>query len=138
MDNVIYFNSLMIGITLITLIVAVIAFLVTFFYFVLRFVGRVSDLEKKQEAFQSSIAGYIQEALKNVPVSKNPGEERALRRDALLARLRANEISRAEAVELNDILVEERQAAQQRGDTATLVAIILGLALLASVLSRRG
>jgi len=132
-----YFNSLMIGITLITVSLAVIALLVGFFYLIFRLDRRVSNLEKGQEAFQSSIVSYIQKALKNVPVSENPGEETALRRDALLTRLRASEISRAEAMELNDILVEERQAAQQRGDAAALVAIILGLALLASILSRR-
>lgn len=133
-----YFNSLMVGISLATVSLAIITLLAGLFYFAFRLVGRISNLEKGQEAFQSKIVQMMQEAFKNVPISKNPGEEMALRRDALLAKLRANEISGAEAIVLNDILLEERQAAQQRGDTATLVAIILGLALLASILARRG
>ena len=136
--DIAYFNSLMIGITLIVVSVAIIALLVSFFIFYIRLDRRVSNLEKRQEAFQSSIVHYIQEALQNVPVSGNPGEEMVLRRDALLAKMRANEISRAEAMELNDILVKEKQAAQQRGDIAVVFAIILGLALLDSILSRRG
>ena len=58
----------------------------------------------------------------------------ALRRNELLVKLKANEISRSEAIELNDILVEEQRAAQERGDTTALVVIGLGLALLASKL----
>ena len=134
--DVTYFNSLMIGISLAAVSLAVMALLVGFFYFAFGLIRRISNLEKGQEAFQSSIAQDIQEAFKNVPVPENPGEEMALRRDGLLAKLRANEITRAEAVELNDILLKERQAAQQRGDTAALVAIILGLALLAAFLAR--
>lgn len=58
----------------------------------------------------------------------------ALRRNELLVKLRANQISRSEAIELNDILVEEQRVAQERGDTSALVVIGLGLALLASKL----
>jgi len=135
--DVTYFNSLMIGISLIVVIVALIALLVGFFYFTFRIVDRVSNLERGQEAYNSRIAQSIQEALKNVPVPENPGEEIALRRDELLTKLRANQISRSEAIELNDILVKEKKAAEDRKDTATLVAIILGLALLASIQAKR-
>jgi len=134
--DVTYFNSLMLGVTLATVSLGIIALLVGLLYFTLRLVGRLSHLEKGQEAFQSRIAQDIQEAFKSVPVSKNPGEEIALRRDELLTKLRANEISKTEATELNEILLRERRAAQDRGDTATLIAIILGLALLASILAR--
>lgn len=134
--DVTYFNSLMIGISLAAVSLAVMALLVGFLYFSFGLVRRISNLETGQEAFQSKIAQDMQEAFKNVPVPKNPGEEMALRRDELLAKLRANEITRAEAVELNDILVREKGRAEDRGDTATLVAIILGLALLAAFLAR--
>jgi len=131
--DVFYFNSLMIGISLTVVILAVIALLFGFFYFTFRVVGRVSNLERGQEAYESRIAQLMQEAFKNVPVPENPGEEIALRRDELLVRLRANQINRSEAIELNDILVKEKKAAEDRSDAVALIAIILGLALLASV-----
>lgn len=61
-----------------------------------------------------------------------------MRRDELLAKLRANEVSTTEAVELNDILIEEQRAAQERNDTVALIAITLGLIVLAPKLARRG
>ena len=48
----------------------------------------------------------------------------------LLRKLRANEISRIEAIKLNEILNKEKQAAKERGDAAMLIAVILGQALL--------
>ena len=133
--DVTYFNSLMIGVSLAAVSLAVMALLVGFFYFAFGLVRRISNLERRQEAFQSNLTQSIQEVLKNIPISENPGQEMALKRDELLVKLRANEISRAEAIELNDILLREKKTAQDRGDTATLVAIILGLALLASILA---
>lgn len=55
-----------------------------------------------------------------------------LRRDELLVKFKANEISRSEAIELNDILVKEQRNAQKRGDNSASVVIGLVLALLAS------
>jgi len=131
------FNSLMVGISLVAVSLAVIAFLIGFFYFGIGMSRRISSLERGQDAFQSKIAESIAEAMKSIPIPENPGEEMAERRGLLLAKLGANEITRAEGVELNEILLVEKQAAQQRGDTATLVAIILGLALLAAILERK-
>lgn len=134
--ELIYFNSLMIGISLITVSLAIIAFLIGFFYFGFTLYRRVSDLERGQEAFQSRITEFIQDLMKGAPPLHNPRLEIASRRDYLLAKLRANEISRTEAVELNDILIKEKEASQQRGDIATLIAVILGLALLSSILAK--
>lgn len=58
------------------------------------------------------------------------------RRDELLDKMRANSISRVEAVELNDMLLQEKAAAEKKGDFAVLIAIILGLALLAAIQAR--
>ena len=135
--DVTYFNSLMVGRSLVAVSLAVIAFLIGFFYFGIGMSRRISSLERGQEAFQSKMAESIAEVMKSVPMPENPGEEMAGRRDQLLAKLRANEITGAEAVELNDILLIDKQAAQQRGDAATLIAIILGLALLAAILERK-
>ena len=60
------------------------------------------------------------------------------RRDELLAKLRANEISKSEAIELNDLLIREKKEAEDRNDTVALIAVVLGLALLASVLAKKG
>ena len=56
----------------------------------------------------------------------------AFRRDELLVKFRANQISRSEAIELSDILLREKKAAEDRKDAPALIAIVLGLALLAS------
>ena len=56
----------------------------------------------------------------------------AFRRDELLVKFRANRISRPEAIELSDILLREKKAAEDRKDAPALIAIVLGLALLAS------
>lgn len=55
------------------------------------------------------------------------------RLDELLTKLEAHEISRTEAIELNDLLLKEKKKAQDRGDFATVLAMNLGLAALASV-----
>ena len=132
-----YFNSLMIGVTLIAVTVGVIGLETGFLYFLYQTSKKVSSSERGDNAFISRVAQEMQDVFRRVPPSENPGGEMALRRDELLVKLRANEISRSEAVELNDILVEERRAAQARNDAVALVAIILGLALLASILARR-
>ena len=132
----IYFNSLMIGIGLITVSVGIIALLAGLFYFVFRFAGRVSNLERGQEAFESRIAQFTQEVMGSVAIPDNPGEEGASRRNELLAKLRANQITRTEAIELNDMLIKEKKAAEDRKDAVALIAIILGLALLASALAK--
>lgn len=135
--DVVYFNSLMIGITLVAVSLGIITLVVGLFYFVFRIGSRVSNLERGQEAFESRIAQFMQEALRNLPLPDNPGEEMVSRRDELLAKLRANVISKSEAIELNDILLKEKKAAEDRRDVAALIAIVLGLALLASVQARR-
>ena len=132
-----YFNSLMIGVTLIAVTVGIIGLEVGFFYFLHQTSKKISSSERGEIAFISRVAQEMQDVFRRIPPSENPGREMALRRDELLVKLRANEISRSEAVELNDILVEERRAAQERNDGVALVAIILGLALLASILARR-
>ena len=56
----------------------------------------------------------------------------AFRRDELLVKFRANRISRSEAIELSDILLREKEAAEDRKDAPALIAIALGWASLAS------
>ena len=132
-----YFNSLMIGVTLSAVTVGVIGLEAGFFYFLHQTSKKVSSWERGDTAFISRVAQEMQDVFRRVPPSENPGEEMALRRDELLVKLRANEISRSEAVELNDILIDEQRAAERRRDIIALVAIGLGLALLASILARR-
>lgn len=133
--DVTYFNQLMVGITLSALCLALVALVATFIWYSVRQSTRLSDLENRQQQLQSGIVQQIQEILSQVPPSSNPGLEVVRRRDELLYKMRANTIARAEAMELNDILIRERNEARERGDTATLVAVILGLALLAAILA---
>lgn len=60
------------------------------------------------------------------------------RRNALLCKLKANTITRDEAIELDEILATEEDAAKERGDTVAILTIGLGRALLASLLARTG
>ena len=60
------------------------------------------------------------------------------RRDELLCKLKANTITRNEAIELDDILAIEGSAARERGDTVAILTIGLGRALLAALLARTG
>ncbi len=69
-----YFNSLMVGVSLLTVSVAVLTLLIGLFYFAFRFSGRVSDLEKGQEAFESRIAQFTQEVLKGHPRAIDGGD----------------------------------------------------------------
>lgn len=135
--DIAYFNSLMTGIGLIAVSAGIIALVAGLFYFVFRFAGRVSNLERGHEAFEARIAQFTQETMQSVSMSGNPSEEGVFRRNELLAKLRANQITRTEAIELNDILVKEKKVAEDRKDAIALIAIILGLALLASVLAKR-
>lgn len=63
-------------------------------------------------------------------------EQTAQRRDQLLVKLQYSIITREEAIELTGILEEEKQKAKNKGDAATLIAVILGLALLASIVAK--
>lgn len=134
--DITYFNSLMTGITLAAVTLAVIALITGLAYYGLRINQKVNDLEKGYLAFQSRITEYLQNVIRGLPKTDNPGHDLASKREVLLAKLRTNEISRTEAMELNDILVKEKEAAEKRGDTVALIAIILGLALLAAVLAK--
>ncbi|GEM_PF-2810293 len=128
--------TLIIGINLITLTIAVIGLLLGLVYFLFRETRRVSDLEVNYRALNAEVAKAIR-GLSLSPGSNDDPLNEASRRDILLRKWQANIISRDEAIELNEILLKEKKRAEERGDTASLVAIVLGLILLGAFLSRR-
>ena len=62
-------------------------------------------------------------------------EATMLRRDHLLLKLQANEITRSEVMELRSILAKEKESAQKSGDVSRLVAIEISFAVLAAWLA---
>ena len=63
-------------------------------------------------------------------------EEITVRRDELLVKLRANEISKTEAIELGKILAKDGKEAEERTDAKAQVAIARALGELAFYLGR--
>jgi len=130
--------TLIVGISLAVLTVAVIALLCGLFYFLFRETrrtgDRISNLEAESQAMREKVARIL---VQLPPGSGNSDPPDKARRDWLLRKFEANTIARDEAIELNEILAAEEQAARRKGDIATAVAIGLGIALLAALLARR-
>lgn len=130
--DIMYINLLGVAITLGCLCIAILGSLVTSIWYFARVADRIGKLEAGQDKLREEVVGVLQERLSKVPPSSNPGTD-AARRDELLRKFRAGAITRVEAMELNDMLLKEKEKAESRGDAATLVSIILGLALLAAI-----
>lgn len=95
---------------------------------------RIKGLETKMEPFwkaaQDIVPALLRQQGKGNPV---PVEVR----DDLLKKLQYGTITPDEGKELEDILRHELREAQDRKDTAVVLAIVLGLALIAVVLASR-
>lgn len=127
-------TNLIVGISLIALTIAVIGLFCGLIYFLFVQSRRISDLEAGFQGMQQEVARRLLQ-LPSSSGNRYPPDE--ARRNTLLRKLQANTITRDEAIELNEILAAEEKAARERGDIATLVAIGLGIALIAALLARR-
>ncbi len=125
---------LIVGISLIAITTAVIGLSCGLIYFIFSQSRRISDLEAWRQGMQQEVARRLRQPSSSSGNSDPPDESR---RNTLLRKLEANTITRHEAIELNEILAAEEKTARDRGDTATLAAIGLGIALLAALLARR-
>lgn len=61
--DITYFNALMVGISLVTVSLAMVGLMIGLLYIAVRLSHRVSDIEANQEAFQARIAKEIEELL---------------------------------------------------------------------------
>lgn len=128
-----------VGISLITLTIAVIGLLCGLVYFLFRQSERIAKLETQFQSIQAGIARMTRELpMTSIPPQTpndvDPPNEVSLRRDELLRKLEANTITRAEAIELNEILVLEERRARDSGNIGAVVAIGLTIALLAAII----
>ena len=127
-------TTLIVGISLIALTIAVIGLFCGLIYFLFIQSRRISDLEAGFQGMQREVARRLLQPLSRSDNLDPPDEAR---RNSLLRKLEANTIRRDEAIELNEILAAEERMARERGDTVALVAIGLGIALVAALLARR-
>lgn len=123
-------TTLVVGISLIALIIGLFCGL----YFLFIPSGGISDLKAGFQGTQREVARRLRQPS---PSLANPGPPDESRRNRLLRKFEANTITKDEAIKLNEILAVEEKAAKERGDVAALVAIGLGIALLAALLARR-
>lgn len=71
------FNSLMVGVNLITVTPAILALLIGLFYLALRLGKRVADLERKHELLESTMARSAKERPSSFPAAGSGGRDDA-------------------------------------------------------------
>jgi len=96
---------------------------------------RLATLETKAEPFWEFVHQIVASSLQGIRPAGNPVSSE--RWQDLLSKLQYNTLSIAEARELNAAFLEEQAAAKKRNDVAVLIAIGLGLALLAVLLKEK-
>jgi len=96
---------------------------------------RLATLETKVEPFWEFVRQIVASSLQGITPAGNPITSE--RWQHLLSKLHANTLSVDEARELNAAFLEEQAAAKKRNDVAVLIAIGLGLALLAVLLKEK-
>lgn len=96
---------------------------------------RVANLETKIEPFWDALRQNVVPLLQGLTPPGNPIT--AERWDSLLIKLQSNRLTVDEAWELNAAFLEQQAAAKDKNDTTTLIAIGLGLALLAVLINQK-
>jgi hypothetical protein len=92
--------------------------------------SRLTVVETKLEPFWKIISENLIDYLLQIKKGNPDG-----RREELLLKLRAGTITQSETQELETILRRELSEARQRGDTATVIAIIFLLGFIAALLA---
>ena len=125
------------GVAFTSLIVAILSVIGLFLeHFTTR--ERIARLEIKVEPFWKTIEGNVPALIsavikkENSHVKHNPNGEG--RKRELLEKLEKKTLDAQEAKELRDTLERELAEARQRGDTATIIALLLLLALIAALI----
>lgn len=124
------FARLIIGINLSILTLAVLGLLVGLVYFVFRETRRIT-------AFKRSIVPERISRVLELPSGSTSESESKSRGEQLLRKFRASEITKAEALELREILEKEKEEAQKKGNAVALVVLILNLAFLDALIAAR-
>lgn len=96
---------------------------------------RLTALETKMEPWWDALRQSVVPALLAIKPTGNPVTTERWR--DLVMKLQANSLSRAEAEELHNALLEQQEEAKKKNDLAVLLAIGLGLLLLSSFLKDR-
>jgi uncharacterized coiled-coil protein SlyX len=116
-------------------LVAVITLAIVFAKGAIKLENRITRLETQIEPFWDAMRKAIGSALLGIPPKGNPVTPE--RWQYLANRLQLNALSTAEAEELNNAMIERQAEAQRNNDTAALLILGLGLALLAVLLAKK-
>lgn len=96
---------------------------------------RVTNLETKIEPFWEALRQSVVPLLQGLTPPGNPIT--AERWDSLLIKLQSNQLTVDEAWELNAAFLEQQTEAKNKNDTTALIAIGLGIALLAVLINQK-
>ena len=116
----------------VTVVISVGAVIVGIWKGISRTNERLTRLETKVELFWDSIKPVISQALIGKAPQNPISEERW---EYLLNRFSSNTLTQAEALELREGFTEREKKAKEEKDAVTLLALGLGIALLAVILN---
>lgn len=97
--------------------------------------NRITRLETQIEPFWDTARKAIGDALMGIIPKGNPITPE--RWQYLVNRLQLNALSSVEAEELNNAMIEQQAEARRNNDTAALLVLGLGIALLAVLLAKK-
>lgn len=120
---------------LIGTVVSVITLIILLVRGVLSVESRLAKLETRMEPFTEGLNKLVVDALSRIVPGGNPIDP--ARYQYLLGRMNANALIPSEGQELNTALLELQQEARQANDLSKLLAIGLGLLILAALLQSK-
>lgn len=97
--------------------------------------SRLAKLETRMEPFTEGLNKLVVDALSRIVPGGNPIDP--MRYQYLLDRMNLNALTPSEGQELNTVLVELQQEARQANDLSKLLAVGLGLLILAALLQNK-
>ncbi len=115
-------------------VVAILTLIILFMRGVLSIESRLTKLETRMEPFTEGLKALAVDALRRIKPEGNPINPQ--RYQHLLNQMNSNTLTQPEAREFNTVLLELQQEARQSNDLAKLLAIGLGLIILAMILNK--
>ncbi len=120
---------------LIGTVVSVITLTILLLRGVLSVESRLAKLETRMEPFTEGLNKLVVDALSRIVPGGNPIAP--ARYQYLLNRMNVNVLTPSEGQELNTVLLELQQEARQANDLSKLLAVGLGLLILAALLQKK-
>jgi len=120
---------------LIGTVVSILTFIILAMRGVLSVENRLTKLETRMEPFTEGLKALAVHALRSIKPGSNPINPQ--RYQYLLNQMNLNALTQPEAQEFNTALLELQQEARLSNDLAKLLAIGLGLVILAAILKNK-